>query len=78
MIADLSDENRGVYYEAGFARGVGKEVVYLVHESKAHTVHFDLSGVNHVRWSNEDELRKKLENRILGTMGRGPHKFDGQ
>jgi hypothetical protein len=72
-IADLSDDNRGVYYEAGFARGIGCDVVYLAREGAK--VHFDLSGVNHVKWSSVEDLRAKLENRILGTMGRGPHKL---
>lgn len=76
MIADLTKNNQGVYYEAGFAKGLGKEVIYLVNESEPEPVHFDLSGVNHVRWTEEAELRTKLENRILGTMGRGPHRFD--
>jgi len=72
VIADLSDGNRGVYYEAGFARGLGCDVIYLAREEAE--VHFDLSGVNHVKWSGAEDLRTKLENRILGSMGRGPHK----
>jgi len=73
MIADLSDENKGAYYEAGFARGLGIDVIYLVKEGS--TPHFDVSGVNHVRWRDDSELAGKLENRMLGTMGRGPHNF---
>jgi hypothetical protein len=76
VIADLSDENHGAYFEAGFAKGLGREVIYLVKEGSR--VHFDLSGMNQVRWGNFDELRAKLENRILGTKGRGPHKFEEQ
>jgi len=74
VIADLSEKNDGVYYEAGFARGLGRTVIYLCREGAE--THFDLSGVNHVRWSEPVDLKKKLTNRILGTMGRGPHKFD--
>ena len=72
VIADLSDDNRGVYYEAGYARGLGRDVIYLVREGGAKP-HFDVSGVNHVRWSAHDDLRRRLENRILGTKGRGVH-----
>jgi len=75
VIADLSDENKGVYYEAGFARGRDVPVIYLVHEEAK--VHFDVTGVNHVRWRTDAELRTRLKNRILGTMGRGPHKLGG-
>lgn len=74
VIADLSDGNQGVYYEAGFARGLGRDVIYLVREGTP--VHFDLSGVNQIRWQTVDDLRVKLENRILGTIGHGPHKFE--
>ena len=74
LIAELTENNQGVYYEAGFAKGLGKEVIYCCPEGKR--VHFDLSGVNHVRWKDANDLRKRVGNRILGTMGRGPHKFD--
>lgn len=73
VIADLTQNNDGVYYEAGFARGRNIDVIYLVEEGT--TPHFDVSGVNHVRWAGVEELRNKLENRILGTLGRGPHRF---
>ena len=73
MIADLLENNDGVYYEAGFARGRDIPVIYLVEDRlDAPKPHFDVSGVNHVRWSTEDDLRVKLENRIKGTMGLGP------
>lgn len=49
-------------------------MIYLVKEGSK--VHFDVSGVNQVRWNEEKDLRAKLENRILGTMGRGPHKLN--
>jgi hypothetical protein len=71
VIADLSENNRGVYYEAGFARGVDVPVIYLVREGTK--PHFDVSSVNHVIWSSPADLAVKLENRILGTMGKGPH-----
>lgn len=76
VIADLSDENHGVYYEAGYARGLGGTVIYLVHEDCR--VHFDVSGVSQVRWRTDEELRERLGNRILGTMGRGPHNDGGK
>lgn len=75
VVADLHKNNDGVYYEAGFARGQGVEVIYLVQDGER--PHFDISGVNHVRWQDEADLKSKLTNRILGTMGRGPHSSAG-
>ena len=78
VVAELTNNNPGVYFEAGFARGRGIEVIYCIPETgrPEDKPHFDVSGINHVRWKDTDELRKKLENRILSAIGRGPHKFD--
>ena len=73
VVAELTENNNGVYYEAGFARGRDVDVIYCVKEKQK--VHFDVTGVNHVRWKDEDDLRKRLERRILATVSRGPHKF---
>ena len=32
LIADLSDDNAGAYWEAGFAEGLGKDVIYICRE----------------------------------------------
>jgi hypothetical protein len=75
IVAECTDNNPGVYYEAGFARGLGKQVVYCVR--KGQRVHFDITAVNHVRWANSDELRTRLHNRIIGSIGPGPHEQVG-
>jgi hypothetical protein len=75
VVAELTENNPGVYFEAGFAKGQGIEVIYCVPNDKGKKPHFDVSGINHVRWDNLVDLRKRLENRILGTMGHGPHQF---
>jgi hypothetical protein len=70
VIADLTENNQGVYFEAGYAKGLGREVIYCCPSGAK--AHFDVDSINHVKYSNPDELRKKLENRILGTVGEGP------
>lgn len=74
LIAELTENNQGVYFEAGFARGLGLDVIYCC--PKRVKPHFDVSAVNHVKWSDSDDLRRRLEHRILGTIGRGPHEFE--
>ncbi len=62
----------GVYYEAGFARGLGMPVIHTVHEDCMDDVHFDTSSINHITWDTSEDLREKLQRRIEATLGRGP------
>lgn len=62
MIADLTKNNKGVYYEAGFAKGLGKKVILLVNKDRVHTdkIHFDLKQFEQIRYSDESDLKEKL------------------
>lgn len=74
VVAELTNNNPGVYYEAGFAKGQNIEVIYCCKDG--HRPHFDVTGINQVIYQDLPDLKRKLESRILGTKGRGPHKFD--
>jgi hypothetical protein len=53
LIADLSDENAGAYWEAGFAEGLGKPVIYVCRAKVADVefkTHFDTDHRQTVRW----------------------------
>ncbi|MDQ3774038.1 MAG: hypothetical protein M3461_06565 [Pseudomonadota bacterium] len=56
LIADLTHENAGAYWEAGFAEGLGKPVIYTCEKGKfaASTTHFDTNHHLTVVWSAED------------------------
>ena len=73
LVADFScgeDGARGgVYYEAGFASGLGKPVIYTVREADLLRVHFDTRQFNHVVWKDTQHLRAALELRIAATIG---------
>lgn len=76
VIAELARHNPGVYYEAGYAKGVGaKEVIFCCPEDEK--PHFDVSGLNLVLYKNGDDLKKRLGDRIYGTVGEGPHPKKG-
>ena len=62
----------GVYYEAGFAHGLGIPVIFTCREEAVDTLHFDTSHYNHIVWATPEALRKKLKNRILAVIGEGP------
>ena len=62
----------GVYYEAGFAHGLGIPVIFTCREDAVDTLHFDINHYNHIVWSDPMDLREKLKNRILAVIGEGP------
>jgi hypothetical protein len=68
MIADLSFQNQNVYFEAGFAQGIGIPVIYTCHADHVDDIMFDTQHTNQIRWQEIDELRIKLRNRILATI----------
>ena len=76
LVADFShghDGARGgVYYEAGFAHGLGLPVIFACSKDSVETLHFDTNHYNHIVWKTPDELREKLKNRILAVIGEGP------
>ena len=63
----------GVYYEAGFAEGIGLDVIPTCRSDMIDDVHFDTRQLNHIVWSDVDELRERLESRILRVIGEGPN-----
>ena len=69
LVADVTQQKAGVYYEAGFAHGLGIPVIWCVRKDDLDNVHFDTRQYNHVLWDTENELREQLENFILATIG---------
>ena len=68
LVADFSGERGGVYFEAGFAQGVGIPVIWTVHENWKDKLHFDTRQYNHIIYKDADELYRKLKARILATI----------
>jgi hypothetical protein len=54
----------GVYFEAGFALGLGTDVIWTARKDCIDLVHFDTRQFAHILWETPDELRTKLKNRI--------------
>lgn len=63
----------GVYYEAGFAHGMGLPVIFTCRNDMIDKVHFDTRQFNHIVWENPDDLREQLANRIGSILGDGPN-----
>ncbi|MBZ0167218.1 MAG: nucleoside 2-deoxyribosyltransferase, partial [Candidatus Omnitrophica bacterium] len=58
----------GVYFEAGFAYGLGIPVIWCCREDNIKKLHFDTRQYNHLLWSNAKELKNKLISRIKATI----------
>ncbi len=74
LVADFMDHRGGVYFEAGFAKGLGLEIVWLCREDHLAKLHFDTRQYSHIIWKPEDlhEITKALKDRIKATIGHGP------
>ena len=71
LVADVTLQRPGVYFEAGFAIGLGLPVVWCVRKDDLKNVHFDTRQYNHVVWETEAELAKELYHRVVATLGHG-------
>jgi nucleoside 2-deoxyribosyltransferase len=71
MVADFTDHRGGVYYEAGFAKGLGMEVIWTCRENDIDKSHFDTRQYNHILWKDEQDLFEKLRRRIEATIPTG-------
>jgi len=73
----------GVYFEAGYARGQGKQVIMTCrdNEESKKRRHFDIDQMNTLFWREENGILKVadndfiglLTNQILATVGKGPN-----
>lgn len=68
VIADFTGDRGGVYFEAGYAMGLGKPVIWTCKADHLDKVHFDTRQYNHIVWETEEELKEKLYHRIKATI----------
>lgn len=76
VISDLSGHRNGVYFEAGFARGLNLEVIHTCKDTDFADAHFDVKQINTIKWATPGEIVQPLMDRIRATVGRGPHGAD--
>lgn len=68
IIADFCKHRGGVYFEAGYAMGQGKPVIFTASKAELKKAHFDTRQYNHIEYDTPEDLRKKLYNRICATI----------
>jgi hypothetical protein len=67
-IADVTLQRNGVYFEAGFALGLGRIVIWTCRFDDMDNVHFDTNHYSHVVWKTPVDLATKLEARLRATV----------
>ena len=74
VVSDFTGNRGGVYYEAGFAHGLGLPVIFMCRESDLKDIHFDVRQYNCILWTPEklEEAQSQLKHRIRATLGQGP------
>jgi len=68
-IAELTEHNNGAYYEAGYAGGLGKEVILLCKNDRfGEDGHFDVKQVQTILWKDTKDLKEQLRVKIEKTI----------
>jgi hypothetical protein len=68
LIFDLTGERQNVYYELGYAHGVGNEATEILLIAQEGTnLHYDIAGLRVQFFTSDDQLRSILS-RSLNTM----------
>lgn len=75
LVSDYTGHRGGVYYEAGFARGLGLEVFMTCRKDNMKYLHFDVRQRICIEWTEDNlpDLKKQLTDKIEAILGRGPH-----
>ena len=58
----------GVYYEAGFAFGLGLPVIYTCRQDRRDDLHFDTRQYHHILWETPGDLYAQLKDRIQARI----------
>lgn len=72
LIAELTNDNSGAYWEAGFAEGLGRPVIYTCEKTffEKNETHFDTNHCHTIVWSFDDlgQASEALKATIRATL----------
>lgn len=69
MIADFTGQRNGVYYEAGYAKGLGLPVIQTCMSREFEQLHFDVKSINTLKYDSPSKLTPQLSEQIKETIG---------
>lgn len=70
LVADVTEQKQGVYFEAGYALGLGLPVIWSCRKDDFKNIHFDTRQYNHIIWEKPEELKEELYNFICAIIGK--------
>ena len=75
VLVDLTHDNSGAYWEAGYAEELGKPVVYICEKEKFDRVktHFDTNHCTTVPWDTSD--KESFKQQLIATLRRSLNLF---
>jgi nucleoside 2-deoxyribosyltransferase len=75
VIVDLTHDNSGAYWEAGYAEGLGKPVIYICKKDKfdKSSTHFDVNHCTTVMWELGEEGQSVEQ--VIATIRRSLNLF---
>lgn len=78
VLADFTGHRGGVYFEAGFAKGLGIEVFWTCRKDDIDNLHFDIRQYNCIDWESDklEEFKKRIAFRIESVIGHGPYQIE--
>lgn len=72
VVVDITRQNYGAYYEAGYAQALGKEVIVCckkeIFDNPETKPHFDIAQKSMILWADEIDLLDRLKRRIQATV----------
>jgi hypothetical protein len=71
VLADFTYQSPGVYFETGYAQGMGLPVIRCVREDDFKKLHFDKNHYNFLIWKTPDDLEDQLYSFICAIIGKG-------
>ena len=76
LVADFTCEPEkvrgGVYFEAGFAKGLEIPIIWTCKDTSMSDLHFDTRQYPHIKWTDSADLYVQLKHRIGALIGDGP------
>lgn len=75
IVADYTGQRAGVYFESGFALGLGINVFWLCDKEDSENLHFDTNHYNFIFWEKEklNRLKDNLTTRIIAIQRKGSY-----
>ena len=65
----MTGGRQGVYYEAGYAMGLGLPVIWTVRSDRENDMHFDTKQYGLIIWDTPEDLAEDLEALVIAAIG---------